>query len=81
MSCVGLAPTLCPVLAEPELCQMFGGGLKEISLVSRNKSWKLRGGCHFTLGNTMSDVHCASSHGSYTPSKGPSAGGGLESSR
>lgn len=46
---------------------LFGGGLKEVSLVFRNKSWKLRGGCHFTLSDTMFDVHCASSHGSCTP--------------
>lgn len=71
MSSTVQTPTLCSALAEPVLCQMLGAGLKEVSLVSRNKSWKLLGGCHFILGNTMSDVHCASSYGFCIPLRDP----------
>lgn len=66
MNCVGLAPALSPALAGPELHQMFGGELRELSPVSRKK-----GGCHSPLGNTMTDGHCASSHGLCTLLRAP----------
>uniref|UniRef100_A0A9L0R8H4 Transcription elongation factor A like 3 n=2 Tax=Equus caballus TaxID=9796 RepID=A0A9L0R8H4_HORSE len=45
---------------------MFGGELRELSPVSRKK-----GGCHSPLGNTMTDGHCASSHGLCTLLRAP----------
>lgn len=63
VSCIELTPTLWPAVTETELWGRAEGSL----ICVRNKSWKLRGGCHFTLSNTMFDVHCASSHGSCTP--------------
>ena len=60
----GLAPMLSPALARPELHQMFGRGLGEVSSVSINKFRQLRGGCHSALGNAAPEAHSTSSHGS-----------------